>query len=104
MTSNKASIINEYFSDHQEGWSEFVLSTYVIAQRDRIGRYGIDSRDGLPALWGHSYVRTYYDWANTPPPNRECMEGGIATSYYVVNSLTEFLRESSATWESTVVD
>ena len=100
------SVINEVanqIAQRREDWSGFLLSTYVLAHKDRIGHYGSEFRGGLPAIWGHSYVRTYYMWANTPPPARELMEGGIATTYYVVNSLGDLLQRAGTRWREPVL-
>jgi len=103
MTGVRAAVA-EYISEHRDEWSRILLSTYVLAQKDRIGQYGSEYRDGLPALWGHSYVRTYYTWANSPPPERALMEGGIATTHYVVKALGTLLHRAGAAWNKSILD
>lgn len=93
----------DHISRNRSDWHQIILSTYILAQLDRIGHYGSEARQGLPALWGHSYVRTYNAWANTPPPTREFMEGGIATTYYVVKALSHFQRSSGVAWNKSVL-
>ena len=55
MTDTRRAVA-EYVSLHHEEWSRFLLSTYVLAQRDRIGQDGDEFRNGLPAIWGHQVV------------------------------------------------
>lgn len=93
----------DYVAQNRADWHDVILSTYVLAQKDRIGHFGIEARQGLPALWGHSYVRTYYAWAGTPPPSRDFMEGGIATTYYVVKALSQFHKKSDSAWEEAIL-
>lgn len=95
--------IADYVAHNRADWHDVILSIYVLAQKDRIGNFGIEARQGLPALWGHSYVRTYNAWAGTPPPSRESMEGGIATTYYVVKALSHFHKKSEAIWREAIV-
>jgi hypothetical protein len=103
MTSTRAALA-EYVSSHRADWSQFLISTYVLAHQDRIGRYGQEHRDGLPAIWGHSYVRTYNMWAGNELPRRAELEGGIATSYYVVASLSSIHRRAGTGWRRAVLD
>jgi hypothetical protein len=103
MTDTRRAVA-EYVSLHHEEWSRFLLSTYVLAQRDRIGRDGDEFRNGLPAIWGHSYVRTYYMWANSPPPERALMDGGVATSYYVIKALSSLLQRASGVWRTAALN
>lgn len=72
---------------HEESLMEALIVTYSVAHLDRIGALGIDVRDGVPGIWGHSYVNTYNRWAGTTPADKLRMEGGIATSYFVSNAL-----------------
>lgn len=103
MTDIRAAVA-EYVSLHHEEWSRFLISTYILAQRDRIGQDGDEFRNGLPAIWGHSYVRTYYMWANSPPPERALMDGGVATSYYVVKALSSLLKRAGNVWKMSALN
>jgi len=45
-------------------------------------------------VWGYSYIRTFYNWVRSSPTESASMEGGIATSYYVIRALCQFYREA----------
>lgn len=80
--------IAAYFSDRRTEWADILISTYVLVQKDRIGYVGLSERRGVPGIWGHSYVRTYYNWVGKTPPDTSAQEGGIASSYYVIKALS----------------
>lgn len=90
MSSVRSRVVRS-ISEKKEIWSQISVSNYILIQRDRIGKLGIEQREGIPGIWGHSYVRTYYNWIGAPPTKKVRMEGGIATSYYVLKSLKGYL-------------
>lgn len=90
--SNLRQMIISHISERKEIWTKLLTTTYILTQLDRIGQMGINERKGVPGLWGHSYVRTYYNWAGTPPSSAAQMEGGIATSYFVLKNLNRYLQ------------
>jgi hypothetical protein len=90
--------VREYVRDRvtrqRTVWSSFLALNYELVLRDRIGRVRGAPPNSVPGLWGHSYVRTYYGWMNQHPPDTARMEGGIATTCYVVRSLLALWRRS----------
>ena len=96
MNKVRAAVIERISAKH-EVWSDILKSTYTLVEKDRIGEFGIKERNDVPGVWGHSYVRTYYNWMKIVPKSIVQMEGGIATSYYVLRSLNNYLRRFNTT-------
>lgn len=96
--------VAERIKNKPDIWSNILISTYVLIQKDRIGQYGIEKREGVPGIWGHSYVKTYYNWVDNTPTDKVRMEGGIATSYYVLNALNKFYKKVNSKIDSKIID
>jgi len=88
--------VRERVTRRRSAWSGFLALNYELVLRDRIGRVSEAASDGVPGIWGHSYVRTYYGWMKQRAPEAARLEGGIATTYYVVRSLLELWHRSGA--------
>jgi hypothetical protein len=56
--------------------------------KDHIGR---SSADAVPGVWGHSFVRTFYDWVGVTPNSGVQREGGITSTFFVLRSLNSYL-------------
>jgi hypothetical protein len=75
-------------------WGNILKSHLILLIHDQIGDYGIIRReDKVKGIWGHSYVKTYFKWVDDPKARDPKIEGGIATSYFVLNSIKDILKQ-----------
>lgn len=82
--------VRQRIRENKDIWQRILLLQYTLTLLDRIGYYSASEREGVPGIWGHSYVNVYYDWIGSEPKKRVEMEGGIATTYFVLRSLRTF--------------
>ena len=94
MDSTLQKLVCKRVEKRKHLWERIVLLQYVLVLMDRIGKFGALQRDGVPGIWGHSYIRTYYEWVNSQPKSREEMEGGIATTYFVLRHMNRFVERA----------
>jgi hypothetical protein len=79
-------------AQQKEEWRRIFALNYALIIKDHIGRLWLGSSpDAVPGVWGHSFVRTFYEWVGVTPNSGVQREGGITSTFFVLRSLNAYL-------------